>query len=357
MPYWLKGYGDLGYVLKDEKVMNETRKWVEGILASQREDGWFAPRDLLTRENGTPDLWPPMIALNVLQSWHEATGDERVLPFLTKYFRWELQLPDEKFLTGYWAKMRGGDNLESVYWLYNRTGDKWLLDLADKIHRHTADWTSGVINQHGVNITQGFREPAEYWMQAGDEKFLKATYRDYDDVFARFGQMPGGLFVADENFREGFTDPRGGFETCSMVEMMHSAEMLTRITGDAVWADRCEDVAFNSLPAASTPDLRALHYVTCPNQIRLDAADKSPAIQNEGKMFSYSPYQDYRCCQHNVSHGWPYFAEEMWLATADNGLCASLYAPSEVTAKVGDAGTEVRVALDTQYPFGETMEF
>jgi len=74
-------------------------------------------------------------------------------------------------------------------------------------------------------------------------------------------------------------------------------------------------------------------------------------------MFSYSPYQDYRCCQHNVSHGWPYFAEECWLATADNGLCASLYAPSEVTAKVGDAGTEVKVALETAYPFGEKMEF
>jgi hypothetical protein len=356
MPYWLKGYGDLGFVLRDERIMSETKKWVDGILASQREDGWFAPRELLTREKGTPDLWPPMIALNVLQSWHEATGDERVIPFLANYFRWQLQLKDETFLTGYWPKMRGGDNLESVYWLYNRTGDKSLLELADKLHKHTADWTSGVINPHGVNISQGFREPAEYWMQAGDEKFLKATYRDYDDVFARFGQMPGGMFVADENFREGFNDPRGGAETCSMVEMMHSAEMLTRITGDARWGDRCEDVAFNSLPAAMTPEMKALHYVTCPNQVRLDPADKTPAIENGGKMFSYSPYQDYRCCQHNVSHGWPYFAEECWLATSDNGLCLSLYAPSQVTAKVGDGGTEVKVSEETSYPFGEKVE-
>ena len=53
-------------------------------------------------------------------------------------------------------------------------------------------------------------------------------------------------------------------------------------------------------------------------------------------MFSYSPCDVYRCCQHNVSHGWPYYAEELWLATADDGLCASLYAASEVNAKVGD---------------------
>src|SRR5437764_277694 len=105
-----------------------------------------------------------------------------------------------KFEGNAWASGdgRGHSPWEEVpYWLYNRTGDKWLLDLVDKLHRHTADWTSGVINQHGVNITQGFREPAEYWVKAGDEKFLKSTYHDYDDVFARFGQMPGGLFVAD----------------------------------------------------------------------------------------------------------------------------------------------------------------
>src|SRR5204862_6762002 len=28
MPYWLKGYGDLGYVMKDEKIIAEARKWI-----------------------------------------------------------------------------------------------------------------------------------------------------------------------------------------------------------------------------------------------------------------------------------------------------------------------------------------
>src|SRR5947207_2953642 len=28
LPYWLKGYGDLGYVLKDEKIMKEARRWI-----------------------------------------------------------------------------------------------------------------------------------------------------------------------------------------------------------------------------------------------------------------------------------------------------------------------------------------
>ena len=73
-------------------------------------------------------------------------------------------------------------------------------------------------------------------------------------------------------------------------------------------------------------------------------------------MFSYSPGEVYRCCQHNVSHGWPYYAEEMWLATPDNGLCASLYAPSDVTAKVAQ-GAEVSIREETGYPFRDTIEF
>lgn len=70
-------------------------------------------------------------------------------------------------------------------------------------------------------------------------------------------------------------------------------------------------------------------------------------------MLAYSPWI-HRCCQHNVSHGWPYYAEELWLATGDNGLCTSLYCASEVTAKVGE-GTTVTIAETTNYPFGETI--
>ena len=43
-----------------------------------------------------------------------------------------------------------------------------------------------------------------------------------------------------------------------MVEQMHSDERLLTITGDGSWAQNCEDVAFNSLPAALTADFKAL---------------------------------------------------------------------------------------------------
>ena len=204
------------------------------------------------------------------------------------------------------------------------------------------DWTSGVHDWHNVNLSQGFREPGVYYQQAREERFLRAAENNYQTIMGLYGQFPGGGFAGDENCRPGYTDPRQGFETCGMVEFMHSFEMLTKISGNPLWADRCEDMAVNSLPAALTPDLKGLHYLTCANQVQLDQGNKAPEIQNGGTMFSYSPFERYRCCQHNVSHGWPYYAEELWLATPDRGLCASLYAASEVTAKVG-AGASVKI--------------
>ncbi|HWW03261.1 MAG TPA: beta-L-arabinofuranosidase domain-containing protein [Candidatus Acidoferrum sp.] len=356
LPYWLKGYGDLGYVLKDESLAKEARRWLDAVLNSQEADGWFGPRSLKTSLKGLPDLWPHMVMCDVLQSFYEATGDPRVLPFLTKYFRWLNTQPGENFGAGYWPKLRFGDNIETAYWLYNRTGESWLLDLAKKIHDHMARWDTGVINWHNVNIAQGFREPAVYYQQALDHKFLADAERNYETVMDLYGQFPGGGFGGDENCRPGFTDPRQGFETCGIVEFMHSFEMLTRIGGNPLWADRCEELAFNSLPAALTPDLKGLHYLTCANQVQLDKNNKSPGVQNEGTMFSYSPGEVYRCCQHNVSHGWPYYAEELWLATPDRGLCASLYAASEVAARVGD-GAVIKISEDTDYPFGQNVEF
>ncbi|MGN6385807.1 MAG: beta-L-arabinofuranosidase domain-containing protein [Verrucomicrobiota bacterium] len=356
LPYWLKGYGDLGYVLKDEKIIAEARKWIDGVLASQQEEGYFGPKANKTGLKGKPDLWPHMVMLNVLQSFYEYPHDERVIPFMLKYHRWLNSLPPEQFGLGYWPKIRFGDNIETAYWLYNRTGESFLLDLARKIHENMQDWTSGVHDWHNVNIAQAFREPAVYFQQAKELKFLNAAERNYQQVMGTYGQFPGGGFGGDENCRPGYTDPRQGFETCGIVEFMHSFEMLTKISGNPVWSDRVEELAFNSLPAAMSPDAKGLHYLTCANQVQLDQATQAPGIDNKGTMFSYSPGQVYRCCQHNVSHGWPYMSEELWLGTADRGLCVSLYSASEVKAMVGDQ-VPVSIREETDYPFSQTIRF
>jgi len=351
LPYWLKGFTDLGYVLNSDRIIDEARRWMNAIMASQEADGYFGPR----ANKGYADIWPNMLVLYALRSHYEATGDKRILPFMTKYCQWLAALPTERYLPGSWQKTRGGDNLDSIYWLYNRTGETWLLDLARKNHERTDNWTDFVASWHGVNFSQCFREPAQYYQQTKDEKYLQATERNLALCIGTYGQVPGGLYGADENCREGYTGPRQGTETCTMAEFMWSDEMLTGITGNPKWADHCEEVAFNSLPASMTPELKGLHYLTAPNLVQCDQGDKAPGFQNGGDMLRYDPH-NFRCCQHNIAFAWPYFTDHLFMATQGSGLAAVLYAPGSVKAKVG-GGTVVQVTEKTDYPFDGTIVF
>lgn len=357
LPYWLKGYIELAFMAGDRKMIDECKTWIEGVLASQRPDGDFGP-DQRFADDGTRDYWANMIMLFCLQTWHERTGDERVLKLMANYFRHQATVPDERLLTHYWQRMRGGDNLQAIHWLYNRTGDRELLEVAAKIHRCTANWRmkDDLPNWHNVNIAQCFREPAQFHVQSHDPADLEAAYANFREVRKRYGQVPGGMFGGDENCRPGHDDPRQAIETCGIIEQMLSDELLLQITGDPFWADHCEDVAFNTHPAAVMPDFRALRYLTAPNMVVSDGENHAPGIQNGGPFLLMNPFSS-RCCQHNHSHGWPYFAKHLWLATPDNGLCAALHCAGEVTAKVGGAGTTVRIAAVTRYPFEDTIGY
>lgn len=354
VPYWLKGYGNIGYILGDKKMIEETKVWLEAVFKSQREDGYYGP---YIERNGKPDLWGNMIMNWCLQSYYEYSSDPRVIELMTNYFKWQLDLSDDLFLKDYWENSRGGDNLISIYWLYNITGDEFLIELAEKTHRNTADWTqrSSLPNWHNVNIAQSFREPATYYMLSKDSTDLRATYNVHHLIRNTFGQVPGGMFGADENARMGFIDPRQGTETCGFVEQMSSDEILLRMTGDPFWAEHCENVAFNSYPAAVMPDFKALRYITSPNQTISDSENHHPGIDNRGPFLAMNPFSS-RCCQHNHTQGWPYFVEHLMMATADNGVAAAIYGACEAKVKVAN-GQEVEIIEETNYPFEESIKF
>ena len=354
--YWLRGLADLGYVTGDKPTIALAEKWIKGMIASQQPDGWFGPSEARTSLDGDPDFWPHMPALYAIRSYHEVTGDPAVLPFLTRFFALQNAQKPEVFSKS-WAGVRWGDNIDSVYWLYNRTGDLFLLDLVHKIHANAYDWTNGPPNLHNVNFAQGFREPAQYAALSHDPKHFQASERQYQGVMAEFGQMAGGGFAGDENARHGFRDPRQGFETCGIAEYMLSFQILTRQSGQPIWMDKCEELAFNMLPASYDPEQKSMHYITSMNSVQIDNDAKGSEFDNPWPMQAFMPgVHNYRCCPHNYGMAWPYFAENLWHATADHGLAANLYAASEVSAKVGASGTPLTLTQTTEYPFADTVQ-
>ncbi|MDT5041237.1 MAG: hypothetical protein QOE51_2222 [Actinoplanes sp.] len=355
--YWLKGFSSLGYVTGDSRVQNETLKWVNGVLATQAADGYFGPTGLRTSLSGGPDFWPHMPMLHAIRTFQEFTGDSRVLPFFTRFFQFVNRAPLSAFNQS-WGAQRWADTIEVVFWTYNRTGDTFLLDLVRKIHANSANYLNNLPTLHNVNLAQGFREPAVYSVLSGDAAHRQASYADYNSIMSAYGQFSGGGFAGDENARPGFGDPRQGFETCGIVEFMLSHEIMGRITGDPIWADRVEELAFNLLPAGLDQKQKGIHYVTSANSIALiNRAGSQRQFDNGFPMQSYMlGIDNYRCCPHNYGMGWPYYVEEMWAATPDNGLVAQLHGPSTVTAKVAD-GTVVTIGAATSYPFSDTITY
>jgi DUF1680 family protein len=362
-PYWFRGFHDLAILTGDQNLRAEAARWIEAVISSQQDDGYFGARyhKAVPGKNGQTicDLWPHMVMIDALISHYENTQDRRVITLVQRFFRFCRSLPDEAFIPptdprfGNWKPFiqydRAGDMLPHIYWLYNQTGEAWLLDLATRFFQHTKPATGEWLDNHVVHFTQRFRYPGSYYIQSHEAWHLAASEYWYGQHMGTWGQQPRGIFAADEQIRPGKVDPRQGFETCGMVEFAKSFYILGRITGDPLYVDRCEDVMLNHFPAAQTPDLKALHYLTASNQPQLDAGEQHDFF-NKGRQISYSPHI-YRCCQHNVAMGWPWYAQNLWQATADNGLAAWLYAACDVTARVGAAGGEVTLHIVTSYPF------
>lgn len=365
-PYWLRGFYDLGALTGNERIARESVRWIEAVFASEQPDGYFGPPCMkaIVGKNGAVicDLWPHMVMIDALRSHWEFTRDERVVSLLLRFFRFCAQLPEDRFIPpgdrefGDWRPFiqwtRSGDMLPHIYWLYSLTGEEWLLDVAARFHAHVEPPKGEFLQDHVVHFTQRFREPGNFYLQSGDPQHLAESEYWYSKHMDTWGQQPGGVFGADERIRPGKTDPKQACETCAMAEFNKSFYILGQITGNALYADRVEDIVFNSFPPSQTPDLKALHYLTAANQPQLDASGDHDYF-NKRRQIDYSPHI-YRCCQHNVAMGWPYYAEHLWMSAPGNGLVAWLYGASEVTAEVGDGG-KVAILEETDYPFDTSV--
>src|SRR5690606_7206162 len=149
-------------------------------------------------------------------------------------------------------------NLMMVYWLYSITGDKFLLDLAEIIHKQTFDYTHSFLQTdllsskgsiHCVNLAQGIKAPIIYYQHHPEQKYLEAVNKGFADLM-KYNGMAHGLYGGDEALHG--DNPTQGSELCTAVEMMFSLESILEITGDTDYADRLEKIAFNALPAQTT---------------------------------------------------------------------------------------------------------
>ena len=367
-PYYLDGLLPLAYLLEDEALIAKAKKWADWTLENQRQDGAIGPdpgKRTFRREWQSADWWPNMIMLKALTQYQEATNDPRVIPLMSEYFKYHLKHAFQRPLVR-WAEYRWAEEILSIVWLYNRTGDAALLDLARELRKQSFDWRAHFadfqyprklqkketsLKTHVVNNAMAMKTSAVWWQVSGDEADRNAVYRLLD-VMDRYHLMPNGVHSGDEHYAG--RDPSQGTELCAVVEGMFSCEQLLAVLGDPLFGDRLERVVYNALPATFKPDMWAHQYDQQVNQV-MCSVDKSRNWTTNGpdsNIFGLEP--NFGCCTANMHQGWPKFVSHLWMATRDEGLAAVVYGPSRVDARVrGDV--LVAIIEETDYPFRDTV--
>jgi DUF1680 family protein len=211
------------------------------------------------------------------------------------------------------------------------------------------EWSS----VHGVNVSMAVKQPVIYYQQSKDTKHLTAVKQAFADLREFHGQVQG-MYGNDEGLHG--TNPTQGSELCTAVELMFSLENIMRITGDVDYMDHLEKVAYNALPAQIKHDFTARQYFQQPNQVLITRQFRNFITPHAGTDLCFGILTGYPCCTTNMHQAWPKYVQNLWYASADNGLAALVYAPSTVKAKVAN-GIEVQFEEKTNYPFEETIQF
>lgn len=364
MPYWLDGVIPLAWLIGDQALQARIRGYLDYIITHQQPDGWLGPR--IEEKKAAADLWSQALALKMLVVYHDATGDDRVPDCVERALRLLDRHIDREPLAK-WGQFRWFEFLVSIWWLYDRTGAAWLLDLAIKLHAQGFHWQAffqrwplTAPTEHGrwnfaghvVNNAMALKEGALWWRLTGAECERRAGYTMLATLDHYHG-MVTGVFTGDECLAG--NSPIQGTELCAVVEMMYSLEWMISVLGDPQLADRLELITFNALPATFAPDMWSHQYDQQVNQIECSVRPNRPWNTNDpdANIFGLEPH--FGCCTANLSQGWPKFAAQLWLRPQQGGIAALAYAPSTLTTIVEDV--PVVIDLQTDYPFRQELRF
>lgn len=345
-PYYLDGLVPLAYLLDDQTLINKARKWVEWILNSQQSDGWYGPTT-------NDDWWPRMIVSKVLIQYYEVTKDNRVIPFLTYFYRYQLKHLAERPLND-WAKVRGGENILSLVWLYEQTHESFILDVIELTQQQSTNWaaisddfpftrymTEFNHESHVVNVVMALKYLGLQYQITGDMTYYDKLKKLITNIDYYHGQVTG--VPSGDEWLAG-TSPSQGTELCAVVEYMFSMETLLAIFGDAQFGDKLERVAFNALPAAISRDWQSHQYDQQVNQISCTVAQRNWTSNNdESNTFGLEP--NFGCCTANMHQAWPKFVSSLWMKQGQSTYVCQ----SQVPCHIQDGSFEASVS--SNYPF------
>jgi hypothetical protein len=368
--YWIDGAIRLGILLRDEALLAKAGVPVQYTLSHVDSSGYIGPQ-FFRAPNEDYHRWPHNVFFRALS----ATADGQALG--SNFAGQIARAVHRHYLLDqapYGKPIRNVTNIEDMMWVYEKTGDKHLVEIAENAWRDyltvAADPYRGdlipvhvlqdtPINAHGETYAETVKQPAILFMYTGKPEYLKFALAAQRRIFDHH-MLIDGIPSTSEFFRT--TTSLDSHETCDISDHMWSWGYMLMATGDSVWADRVERACFNAAPGAIKNDWKAVQYLSCPNQFLATLnSDHNDAEFKErgGRMMAYQPNpgQKTACCGGNVHRILPNYVIRMWMKSDDGGLAAVMYGPSTLKTTVGPDNQPVQITQNTHYPFDEQIRF
>lgn len=355
--YWLDGAIRLGYILHDQSLINKIRARldpvVDGVNKAERGTS-LAYWKMGVKPHGFLS-WAHSQMGRALVAMYQGSGEKRALDALVKVYA---EYPEDMGGLQF-DDVSGLCNLDAMMETYSYSGNPRIIARAlAAIHQASVAkdikaWCDGQLAcGHTVITYENLRLPAVMYPWTGDPRHLRATQKAFQWLDEHHMQ-PYGV-ASGEEFVAGAGSLRKT-ETCNVPAMLLASSWMYRIEGDGAWGDRMEKAFFNAGAAPIARDFKTVSYYQSPNRI-CDGTLPTEST-NPGKgCLRYTPLAcpNVLCCAGAVNRIIPYFVGNMWMATRDNGLAATLYGPCAVSAMVGPR-VAAKLTVATDYPFNETI--
>jgi len=260
---------------KDKNLEAKADEWIDKIAAAQLEDGYLNTYYTLT---GLDKRWTDMSMhedyigghmIEAAVAYYDATGKRKFLDVVIKWANYF----DSLFGPGKSDWVTGHQELElALVKLYRVTKDKKYLNLADWLLSERgkklakgytwSQWKDTAYTQdvvpvkeqkeitgHAVRAMYLYTGAADVAAHTGDQEYVTAMRRVWEDVVFRNMYITGGIGSAGTN--EGFSkdydlpNEQAYCETCASVGMVFWNQRMNSLTGNAEYIDVLERSLYN----------------------------------------------------------------------------------------------------------------
>lgn len=397
LPRYVRGLILLACALDDKNLKEKVSSFMSLIFASANEGGDFGPKN-------TSSLTPKIEAIKTLLTYYEATDNERVLPFLKKFFKSQFNTYSVSS-SWYDSRARLLEEIGAIEAVYRETDLEWLQDLGEKLRDSSNDWfklanrfsykrpyqryisqtalkriQKQVLNvdcakdnmkkhralspeyfnkqwhkkKHkvavetsGINLAKAIKYPAVYGRFIGDDNLKNLSLKLVFALEKRHG-TPLGMFACTP--RIAGAKGVGAVDVEAGVEMLESLVEVVKETRSYALADLIERIVFNMVAGASFDDCSAVEDMVFVNQTEASQTRKLPYADEDNAFYTKKASRGAIA----LLSAYPLFLQTACMVKEEQ-LNFITYAPCTMDVSVG--GFNLTISERTGYPFRNAVVF